>query len=147
MITQFITSENSANGTLSEIRRKYVQDGNIIENAMVTNLSGRAVQMPGTVSEDFCEAKNASDYLRLGGMREMGQSLARGMVLVFSLWNSDSDFMNCMLSPPAHIRMLQRDRRYPDTDWTHAKGSTATAPVPAMRLLAIPPILSQTRPS
>lgn len=113
MITQFVTSENSANGTLSEIRRKYIQDGKIIENAMVTNISGRAVQMPGMVSEDFCEAKNASDYLRLGGMQEMGQSLARGMVLVFSLWNSDSDFMNCMLNPPPPASLLEcrgRDR-------------------------------------
>lgn len=98
VITQFITSDNnSANGTLSEIRRRYVQDGKLIENAMVTNLSGKAVQMPGTVSGDFCEARNASDYLRLGGMQEMGRSLARGMVLVFSLWDSDGDFMNCML--------------------------------------------------
>lgn len=80
----------------------YIQNGRLINNAMVTNISGQSVQMPGTVNQDFCTARNASDYLRLGGMQQMGQSLARGMVLIFSLWNSDGDFMNCtnQTAPP-----------------------------------------------
>lgn len=95
VVTQFLTTDNTTNGTLGEIRRMYIQDGKLIDNAMVTNLSGQSVQMPGTITQDFCTAKNASSYLRLGGMSEMGQSLSRGMVLIFSLWNSDDDFMNC----------------------------------------------------
>lgn len=100
VITQFLTSDNTTTGSLSEIRRMYIQDGRLINNAMVTNISGQSVQMPGTVNQDFCMARNASDYLRLGGMQQMGESLARGMVLIFSLWNSDSDFMNCMNQTP-----------------------------------------------
>lgn len=95
MVTQFLTNNNSPNGTLTEIKRLYIQDERLIENAMVTNISGQTVQMDGTVDEEFCTAKNASAYLRLGGMSGMGQSLARGMVLIFSLWNSESDFMEC----------------------------------------------------
>lgn len=95
VITQFLTTNNSPTGTLSEIKRMYIQDGRLIENAMVTNVSGQAVEMAGTVNQEFCTARNASDYLRLGGMAGMGQSLARGMVLIFSLWNSDGDFMEC----------------------------------------------------
>lgn len=87
--------------TISEIKRIYIQDGKMIDNAMVTNISGQAVQMPGTVTEDFCTATNASDYLRLGGTRTMGETLARGMVLIFSLWNSDGDFMNWLDSGTA----------------------------------------------
>lgn len=95
VITQFRTAGNTANSSLSEIRRMYIQDGKLIDNAMVTNISGRSVQMPGTVTQEFCTARNASSYLQLGGMEGMGRSLARGMVLIFSLWNSDDDFMNC----------------------------------------------------
>lgn len=102
VVTQFMTSDNTANGSLSEIRRIYIQDGKLIENAMVTNLSGQSVQMPGTVTQDFCTAGNpTSDFDRLGGLQVMGESLARGMVLIFSLWNSDDDFMNCT-SESAH---------------------------------------------
>lgn len=96
VVTQFKTSDDTPNGTLTDIHRMYIQDGRLIENAAVTNLSGQNVQMPGTISQDFCTTRNASSYLRLGGMSEMGQSLNRGMVLIFSLWNSDDDFMNCM---------------------------------------------------
>lgn len=98
MVTQFLTNNNSPNGTLTEIKRMYIQEGRLIENALVTNISGKAVQMEGTVNQDFCTARNASAYLRLGGMEGMGQSLSRGMVLIFSLWNSDGDFMECMCS-------------------------------------------------
>ncbi|KAJ4424139.1 hypothetical protein N0V82_001187 [Gnomoniopsis sp. IMI 355080] len=76
VVTQFLTTDNTTNGTLGEIRRMYIQDGKLIENAMVTNLSGQSVQMPGTITQDFCTAKNASSYLRLGGMSEMAGIIA-----------------------------------------------------------------------
>lgn len=97
VVTQFITSDNTPNGTLSDIRRMYIQNGRLIENAAVTNVSGQNVQLPGTVTQDFCTARNASSFLRFGGVPGMGQSLSRGMVLIFSLWNSDGDFMNCTI--------------------------------------------------
>ena len=35
VVTQFITSDGTANGDLISVRRKYVQDGNVIENSKV----------------------------------------------------------------------------------------------------------------
>jgi cellulase len=92
VVTQFLSADNTSTGTLSEIRRLYVQGGKVIENAPVS--MDDVAAGPGAVTEDFCTAVNSSSFLRLGGMEVMGQSLARGMVLIFSIWNSDGDFMN-----------------------------------------------------
>lgn len=91
VVTQFLTADNSSTGELSEIRRLYIQNGNVIENAPV---STNEAAVAGAVTQDFCSASNASSFLRLGGMSGMGASLARGMVLIFSIWNSEGDFMN-----------------------------------------------------
>ncbi|KAL2060925.1 hypothetical protein VTL71DRAFT_8977 [Oculimacula yallundae] len=69
VITQFI-----ANGTkLSQITRKYVQNGRQIENG-------------GTISSCGNEATT-------GGMTGMGESLGRGMVLAMSIWNDAAQNM------------------------------------------------------
>jgi cellulase len=111
VVTQFVgtggnsSSSNSSagDGTLSEIRRLYVQDGVAIQNAPVTGSSsgGTAAAEAGAISEEFCTAANSSSFLRLGGLQAMGESLDRGMVLVFSLWNSAGDFMNWLDSGEA----------------------------------------------
>jgi cellulase len=88
VVTQFITSDNTAAGELVEIRRIYIQDGAMIDNAP---LMGGAD--PAAISQPFCTDRNSSDFLRLGGIPGMGKSLARGMVLIFSIWNSEGDFM------------------------------------------------------
>ncbi|TPX12168.1 uncharacterized protein E0L32_007054 [Thyridium curvatum] len=90
VVTQFITADNTSAAPLTEIRRLYVQGGRVIENARV-RVGGR--DAPGVLTQDFCTERNASDFNRLGGVRGMGESLARGMVLIFSIWNSEGDFM------------------------------------------------------
>lgn len=97
VVTQFWTADNTSTGALSEIRRLYIQDGKVIPNtAETTNtaVSGVAGGYEGAITEDYCKARDTSDFLRLGGMAGMGESLARGMVLVFSIWNSPGDFMS-----------------------------------------------------
>jgi cellulase len=101
VVTQFITADNTSAGALSEIRRLYVQNGRVIPNAGVSVTSSvasqfgaRADEAGGAITQDFCTARNASSFLRLGGMAGMGEALGRGMVLVFSIWNSEGDFMN-----------------------------------------------------
>jgi cellulase len=97
IVTQFLTSDNTSTGTLTEIRRLYIQDGNLIPNtAETTNPAVQAMPggFKGAVTQDYCSARNTSDFLRLGGMAGMGESLARGMVLVMSIWNSPGDFMS-----------------------------------------------------
>jgi len=86
VVTQFYTSNSE---DLAEIRRLYVQDGKIIQNT-ATNITG----MEGftSVSDAYCNAqkktfgdKNA--FEGLGGLKNMGNSLDNGMVLVMSLWD------------------------------------------------------------
>ncbi|KAK0710183.1 concanavalin A-like lectin/glucanase domain-containing protein, partial [Lasiosphaeria miniovina] len=96
VVTQFLTSDNTTAGDLVEIRRLYVQDGAVIPNTAKTT-NAAVAKLPGyqgAVTQDFCEARNTSDFLRLGGVKAMGESLARGMVLIFSIWNSPGDFMS-----------------------------------------------------
>lgn len=97
VVTQFFTIDNSSTGTLSEIKRLYIQDGKVIPNtAETTNaaVKGIAGGYEGALTQDYCTARNTSDFLRLGGLKGMGESLTRGMVLVFSIWNSPGDFMS-----------------------------------------------------
>jgi len=97
VVTQFISDDGTATGTLSEIRRLYVQDGKVIENHPVSSDE----DTPGFLTEEFCTDNNAEGFLRLGGMKTMGESLQRGMVLIFSIWNSDGDFMDWLDSGEA----------------------------------------------
>ncbi|KAK2727023.1 hypothetical protein QYM36_007767 [Artemia franciscana] len=88
VVTQFITSDGTDNGDLQEIRRFYVQDGQRIENSF-TNLPG--LSSYDSITEDFCiESKRIfgdfDHHSQLGGLKEMGEALRRGVVLVFSLW-------------------------------------------------------------
>lgn len=101
VVTQFVTADGTPASPLTEIRRLYLQNGRVIPNAGVSattsvasQFSPRAGEAGGAITQDFCTARNASSFLRLGGMSGMGGALARGMVLVFSIWNSDGDFMN-----------------------------------------------------
>jgi cellulase len=76
---------------MTEIRRLYVQDGKIIQNAAV-NITGPPVQ--NYMNNNYCSLKPGSErYMELGGMEAMGDALSRGMVLIFSIWWSEGDFM------------------------------------------------------
>ena len=90
VVTQFITSDNTPTGTLSEIRRVYVQNGNVFQNPTVTLPN---LPQVNAITEDFCTAKesvlgDASSFTTYGGLPQMGESLARNAVLVISLWDS-----------------------------------------------------------
>lgn len=89
VVTQFITSDGSDNGDLVEIRRVYVQNGKVIQNAM-TNVNG--VDTTDSITDKMCkQAKTAfgdrDDFSENGGLKKMGESLKRGVVLVMSLWD------------------------------------------------------------
>ena len=90
VVTQFITNDGTANGTLTSINRVYVQDGQVIQNSMVTLPNLPAVN---DITQSFCTAKintldDAASFNQRGGLAAMGTSLARGAVLVISLWDS-----------------------------------------------------------
>lgn len=90
VVTQFITADGTNTGALKEIKRVYVQDGKVIANANV-NITGLAAT--NSIDDTYCNAQTeafgggVSSFERQGGMTGMGASLARGMVLIFSIWS------------------------------------------------------------
>ena len=89
VVTQFLTSNNQTSGTLSEIRRLYVQNGRVIANSR-TNIA--SLSNHDSITDEFCNAQKTAfgdnnSFERLGGLNVMGQSFDKGMVLVMSLWD------------------------------------------------------------
>ncbi|KAG9218925.1 hypothetical protein CCMSSC00406_0000961 [Pleurotus cornucopiae] len=90
VVTQFVTSNGSPSGDLTEIRRVYVQDGKVIQNSKV-NIPGMSSDMD-SITTDFCSAQktafgDTNSFANKGGLRAMGDAFGRGMVLVMSVWD------------------------------------------------------------
>ncbi|KAJ5212531.1 uncharacterized protein N7498_004177 [Penicillium cinerascens] len=96
VVTQFVTDDGSEGGSLREIRRLYVQDGKVIQNAVV-EVSGSDID---SLTDGSCST-SASRFQQLGGLKQMGKALSRGMVLIFSIWNDSGAFMNWLDSGSA----------------------------------------------
>merc|ERR1711953_1016315 len=79
------------NGELVEIGRIYYQEGKEIPQTMV-EIEGSVFN---TITDATCLkmrdywANKQNTYLQKGGMKSMGESMARGHVLVMSLWHDD----------------------------------------------------------
>nr|ATQ35969.1 endo-beta-1,4-glucanase [Talaromyces piceae] len=97
VVTQFISSDNTTSGQLSEIRRLYIQNGTVIQNAAATVSS---VEGQNSISDGYCSAID-SVYSEFGGLATAGEALQRGMTLVFSIWDDSSQFMNWLDSGDA----------------------------------------------
>ncbi|MCJ1333855.1 hypothetical protein MMC10_010561 [Thelotrema lepadinum] len=115
VVTQFLTADNTATGQLHEIRRFYVQNGKVIPNSM-TKIPTMKTQY-NSITEQYCTDQKAAfgdntGFLTKGGLPQMGTSLARGHVLVMSLWDDHA------------VDMLWLDSTYPTTA---AAGTPGTA--------------------
>jgi cellulose 1,4-beta-cellobiosidase len=92
VVTQFITSDNTARGDLTEIRRFYVQNGRNIPEARV---SVQGIHQVNSMTDEYCALKKSilggstspNPFKTQGGMRGMGDALRRGMVLSMSIWD------------------------------------------------------------
>lgn len=111
VVTQFITNDGTTSGTLSEIRRFYVQNGVVIPNSQstVSGVTGNSL------SDTFCAAQKTAFgdqnvFATKGGMATMGASLKKGMVLVMSVWDDHT------------ADMLWLDAPYPPTKDASAPG-------------------------
>ncbi|KZP29053.1 glycoside hydrolase family 7 protein [Athelia psychrophila] len=111
IVTQFLTSDNTSTGTLSEIRRLYVQNGVVIQNSQstVAGVTGNSI------STAYCDAQktafgDTNDFDTKGGLEAMGKSLGRGAVLVLSVWDDYA------------VNMLWLDSDYPTTGDASAPG-------------------------
>ncbi|KAJ5898340.1 hypothetical protein N7504_008628 [Penicillium tannophilum] len=88
VVTQFVTDDQTASGSLTEIRRLYVQNNKVIQNAVV-NVTGTEVD---SLTNEYCES--ASYFEEMGGLKQIGKALGRGMVLIFAIWNDSGAYMN-----------------------------------------------------
>ncbi|KAK5653380.1 hypothetical protein OQA88_9073 [Cercophora sp. LCS_1] len=85
VVTQFL---KGSGGTLSEIKRFYVQDGKVIPNSEST-IEGN----PGnSLTPEFCRAQkqafgDSDIHEQKGGFPQMSKAVAGPMVLVMSLWD------------------------------------------------------------
>jgi cellulase len=122
VVTQFPTNMD---GDLESIHRFYIQNGKIIKTPVV-NIAGFRPAID-FINDAYCNATNSRKYMGLGATKEMGESLKRGMVLIFSIWWDESGFMkwldaeeagpcNATEGNPTYIRQIQ-----PDTDVTWSK--------------------------
>ncbi|KAI0266408.1 glycoside hydrolase [Gloeopeniophorella convolvens] len=120
IVTQFLTDDGTDTGTLSEIKRFYVQDGVVIPNSNA-NIAG--VDPDNSITEQFCTEQKAAfgdtnSFENQGGLPTMGDALGRGVVLVLSVWDDYA------------VNMLWLDSDYPtDADPSSpgvARGTCAT---------------------
>jgi len=103
VVTQFLTSDGTDDGDFVEMRRFYVQNGNIIHSPPSTILGP---DDSDSITDGFCDAKkdlfgDVKHYQELGGMKGMGEALDRGQVMIFSLWDD------------VEVNMLWLDSAYP----------------------------------
>lgn len=118
VVTQFITSDGTSTGTLTAIKRFYVQNGVVIPNSM-SDISGVT---GNSITDSFCNAQktafgDTNSFEADGGLTAMGNALSRGMVLVLSLWDDHA------------VDMLWLDSTYPvnSTSLGAARGTCSTS--------------------
>lgn len=103
VVTQFLTSTNTSAGTLTEIRRLYVQNGKLIQNSKVAVTGMTAGD---SITSTFCDQAKAAfgdakTFQAKGGLANMGKSFTNGVVLVMSIWDDHA------------ANMLWLDSNYP----------------------------------
>jgi hypothetical protein len=85
IVTQFLSTDGTDTGDLKEIRRIYVQGGRVIQNAKAAIGGGNY----DSITDEYCRAAGATVDAGTN-LKQMGESLKRGHVLVFALWDSES---------------------------------------------------------
>lgn len=91
VVTQFLTSDGTDIGDLSEIRRFYVQDGKKIPNSESTLGSD-------SLTDEVCKNQKElfgeeNKFAARGGMKSLGDAMDRGMVLTMSIWDDTAAHM------------------------------------------------------
>jgi len=120
VVTQFITEDDRDDTDIIEVRRVYVQNGQVI-NHPSTNIPGLQKQYDSITDEMCDDVKQVfgdqNDYKKKGGMKKMSDALGRGMVLVMSLWDDHAADMHWL------------DSTYPETSTAPgaARGPCATS--------------------
>ena len=93
VITQFITTDGTAKGDLKEIKRFYKQGGKVIPGGSITDASNK---------KQKTEFGEKNDFAKYGGMKGMGESFKKNMVLVLSIWGdplTNMDWLDSTTKP------------------------------------------------
>jgi cellulose 1,4-beta-cellobiosidase len=129
VVTQFI----GEGGSLTEIKRFYVQDGVVIANSesQIEGVAGNSI------TQEYCDAQKEAfgdegSFNQQGGLASMGEAVAAPMVLVMSLWNDhnsnmlwlDSTFPVDGSGPGTERGSCATDSGDPDEVVANAPGST-----------------------
>eukprot|EP00939_MAST-03C_sp_MAST-3C-sp1_P001629 g1629.t1 len=115
VVTQFHTSDGTDSGDLVEIRRLFVQDGVVVQQP---NASIAGLETYDSITDEFCSTQKTAFgdpniFGKKGGLKVLGDTLDRGMVLVMSMWDDhaadmlwlDSDYpLNKSASQPGVSR-------------------------------------------
>lgn len=153
VVTSFPADKN---GKLDRIERRYVQDGKVIQNAVV-NVEGR--EKKNYIDDEFCEENPGGTrrFTELGGNVAMGEAMSRGMVLAMSIWWDAGGYMDWLdgvksnagpcdatEGSPENIRKVQPDTSLTFSDIkvgeigsTYAKGCAADNCLRAMRATTV----------
>ena len=96
VVTQFITDDNTNQGTLIQINRFYMQDGETIPNSF-SSFTG--IDPTNSITDSFCTQQKTTFgdediFGDMGGLQEMGAAFKAGMVLTMSIW--DDHNVNCL---------------------------------------------------
>jgi len=113
VVTQFISTDGTANGDLQEIKRFYVQGGTTItnSNSSISGVTGNSI------TDSFCAAQktafgDTNEFATKGGLKQIGAAIKKGMVLVMSIWDDHT------------ADMLWLDAPYPPTKDASSPGVT-----------------------
>jgi len=95
VVTQWLTSDGTDNGPVSEIKRFYVQNGHVVPNS---NSNFPGFKTYNSITDQFCNDQKTffgdqNDFEKKGGLKGVGTSFEKGMVLVMSLWDDHEVYM------------------------------------------------------
>jgi len=137
LVTQFITDDATDTGDLVEIKRFFIQNGNLWEMAPVAVPSVETGEWVSynSITDDFCSDTRAyfneshNDFKKYGGLKSMGESMARGHVLVMSLWDDHAVNMLWLdsLYPPASPNPHDMRGSCPETSGVPAEVEVSAA--------------------
>lgn len=93
VVTQFVTSDGTDNGSLAQIRRYYVQNGKVISN---TNTNFPGLNKYNSITDQYCDDQKSffgdpNYFKQYGSLEAVGSAMQNGMVLSLSLSGSFED--------------------------------------------------------
>jgi cellulose 1,4-beta-cellobiosidase len=95
IVTQFITHNGKDDGELVAIERKWIQNG-IVHDNIAVSIDG--LPEYNSITDSNCAAQKTkfgeiNSFNSKGGLKSLGESLDRGMVLVLSIWDDHDSHM------------------------------------------------------